>query len=97
MKKIIFLIILLSLGSCTYLNESKIIEKNIDINTFLWEENNNPKYLSGSLESELEQIQNLEIKLDDIMDDDLKNEENASEEVSEQEINELIDILFETN
>lgn len=97
MKKIIFLIILLSLGSCTYLNESKIIEEKIDINTFLWEENNNPKYLSGSLESELEQIQNLEIKLDDIMDDDLKNEENAIEEVSEQEINELIDILFETN
>ena len=86
MKKIIFLIILLTLCSCTHLNESKIIEENIDINTFLWEENNNPKYLSGSLESELEQIQYLEIKLDDIMDDDLKNEENwISEHTSNKE------------
>lgn len=95
MKKIIYLFIILTLSSCIHINESKIIEESIDISSFLWENENNPKYLSGSLESELEQIKNLEIKLDDIVDNETKNEN--IDEVSEDDINELIDILFETN
>ena len=85
-----------TLSSCTHLNESKIIEENIDISTFLWEKDNNIKYLDGSIESDLEQIQNLDIKIDDILDNETKIETDI-EEVSEEDINELIDILFDTN
>lgn len=84
MKKIWLLMYLLLISSCSYINEEQVIEKdNVDIDTFLW---------TSNLEENIS-IEDIEIKYDDILFD----ENNILEETTEEDINELIDILFETN
>lgn len=85
MKKLIFLsFLIVTLSSCKYINEENIYNnENISIDSFLEESNNNPN------ENNMESIDKVEYKLDEIM------WTNNKKEINENDINELIDLLFE--
>lgn len=96
MKKIIYMILLFTLASCSYINEKDVISKeNVSLNTFLWIDNNNETQ-SWKTQNDLEQIKNLEINPDDIIWS-WTMIENTWSDISEEDINELIDILFDKN
>lgn len=96
MKKIIYVTFIFMLCSCTYINEKEVISsEKIDLNAFLWKNKNVINTQSWTIDKDLEQIKNLEIKPDDIIVS--WSQDNSWNEISEENINELIDILFGKN
>ena len=98
MKKTIFLITIFILSSCSYINDEQITKnKNIDINTFLLNNDNWNNNQENYIDFDNIDIENIEINFDSEFEENILNNDEIIEEATDEEINELIDILFETN
>ena len=91
--KVLYVLITLTLSSCSFVNEKNIEESEyIDVDTFLstktWEILNN---------SWTSSVEDLQINDEEILIEELSDEEKIIEETTEEDIKNLIDILFESS